>query len=83
MPSSGWAKKKRKKKTWSRICCQEFPPQVHRTPSEGLERLLRIRLITTEGPANILCAYAPTLYVTEDIKNKFFDDLDTALKQIP
>lgn len=52
-------------------------------PANGTERLLQIRLTTTQGPATIMSIYAPTLSATPETKDKFYDDLDTAIKNVP
>ena len=33
------------------------------------ERLLSIRINTTDGPVNMVCVYAPTLQATAEVKN--------------
>ena len=43
--------------------------------SSGTERLLTLRLNTSVGPVNLLCVYAPTLMVSSDIKDEFYNQL--------
>ena len=52
-------------------------------PKEGSERILALRLQTKGGPANIICAYAPTNCSAEDTKDKFYDELDSIIQKIP
>ena len=52
-------------------------------PSEGTERLLKLNLHSSEGPVHILNVYAPTLVASPDTKDKFYDELNAAIKQIP
>ena len=52
-------------------------------PSEGTARVPSLRLTTTLGPVNILSAYAPMLCSTAGEKDKFYSQLETAIKEIP
>ena len=52
-------------------------------PTEGTERLLTMRLNTSQGPANIICAYAPTNCSEEEPKDIFYEQLDSVIKNIP
>jgi len=51
-------------------------------PAEGNERLLTLKLNTSTGPANLICAYAPTLNATNETKDKFYDDLSSSISSI-
>jgi exonuclease III len=42
-------------------------------PSTGTERILLLRLSTSSGVANIVSAYAPTLYSTAEEKDRFYE----------
>jgi len=46
----------------------------------GTERLLSMRLNTSDGPLNLLCIYAPTLTAPDDIKDSFYNQLETTIK---
>ena len=52
-------------------------------PTNGTERMLRIKLNSTVGTVNILSVYAPTLCSTSDAKDKFYDDLSSTIRSIP
>ena len=52
-------------------------------PAEGTERILSLRLQTSSGPVSLISAYAPTLASTEEVKDKFYDDLSAAIRRIP
>ncbi|KAI8505331.1 hypothetical protein Bbelb_174400 [Branchiostoma belcheri] len=52
-------------------------------PSGGTERIITIRLSTHEGPVNLLSVYAPTLQATSEVKDLFYEQLDSVLKAIP
>ncbi|XP_055901527.1 uncharacterized protein LOC129928949 [Biomphalaria glabrata] len=49
----------------------------------GSERLLSLRLNTSTGHVTLICAYAPTLSSTPEAKNMFYDNLSSALSEIP
>ena len=51
--------------------------------SNGSARLLTLRLNTTEGPFNLVCAYAPTLTATPETKNEFYESLASTVRNIP
>ncbi len=51
--------------------------------SSGTERFLTLRLNTSDGPANLLCVYAPTLMASSDIKDEFYNQLDDLIRQFP
>ncbi len=44
------------------------------------ERLISLRLNTTEGQINLLCVYAPTLVAPDDTKEHFYSQLDRTIK---
>lgn len=48
-------------------------------PTGGSERILSLRLSTTEGYVNILSIYAPTLTSTPEAKDQFYEALDEAI----
>ena len=50
---------------------------------EGAERMLTLHLSSEQGIANILCIYAPTMSASPETKDKFYEDLNTAVKNIP
>lgn len=47
------------------------------------ERLISLRLNTTDGTINLLCVYAPTLAAPDDIKEHFYTQLDSTIKAFP
>ena len=57
--------------------------QMIEPPTDGTERILKLRLSTVEGLVNIICVYAPTLLATVETKDHFYESLDTALSTIP
>ena len=53
-------------------------------PSEnGSERILTMRMQTSEGPVNFISAYAPTLYSSDEAKDQFYDQLHRILQDTP
>ena len=46
----------------------------------GTERLLSMPLNTSDGPLNLLCVYAPNLTAPDDIKDSFYNQLETTMK---
>lgn len=52
-------------------------------PSGGTERLLSICLGTAPGPVNILHAYTPTLIVSEETKDEFYNQLEELIRECP
>ncbi|XP_063605235.1 uncharacterized protein LOC134780428 [Penaeus indicus] len=52
-------------------------------PTGGTERILSLCLATAAGTVNIFSIYAPTLSSSEDVKNRFYDELDTHIGRIP
>ena len=44
---------------------------------QGTERLLTLRLHTTDGPVTLISAYAPTLTSSQDAKDAFYEQLYT------
>ena len=51
--------------------------------SNGSERLLTLRLNTTEGPVTLISVYAPTLSASPEVKDEFYDNLASILRSIP
>ena len=51
--------------------------------ADGTERLLTLRLSTSEGPANLISVYAPTLTSEEDTKDEFYANLEALIQGIP
>uniref|UniRef100_A0A2C9LCX7 Endonuclease/exonuclease/phosphatase domain-containing protein n=1 Tax=Biomphalaria glabrata TaxID=6526 RepID=A0A2C9LCX7_BIOGL len=49
----------------------------------GSERLLSLRLKTSIGHVTLIYAYAPTLSSTPEAKDMFYDNLSSALSEIP
>ena len=51
--------------------------------SGGSERLLALRLNTTEGPITLVSVYAPTLSASSDAKDEFSEKLASIIRNIP
>jgi len=51
--------------------------------SNGSERLLTLRLNTTDGPITLVNAYSPTLSSTPDAKDEFYENLASIIRNIP
>lgn len=51
--------------------------------SNGSERILTLRLNTTEGPITLVSVYAPTLTSAPDKKDEFYENLASILRNIP
>ena len=49
----------------------------------GTERILTLRLNTTEGPVTLVSVYAPTLSSTPEVKDAFYENLSSIIKNIP
>ena len=52
-------------------------------PAEGTERILSLQLQSSTGSFSLISAYAPTLTSPAEAKDKFYDDLSTAVDKIP
>ena len=52
-------------------------------PSQGTPRILSLRLSSSSGPVNILSVYAPTLSSSAEVKDEFYEELETTIKAIP
>jgi exonuclease III len=52
-------------------------------PTTGTERILNLRLSTAVGFVTIMSIYAPTLSAAADLKDQFYDKLDTAIGSVP
>ena len=53
------------------------------TPKAKSERIISLQLSTKTGTAHIISAYAPTLDADSDLKDKFYEDLQTVTDEIP
>ena len=49
----------------------------------GTERILTLRLHTTDGPVSLISVYAPTLHSTQEAKDEFYDQLQSVIQKIP
>ena len=56
---------------------------LSRTLTGGTERILAIRLATTAGFVRIFSIYAPTFGASEEIKDHFYDELDSLIGKTP
>ena len=52
-------------------------------PSTGTPSILSLRLSTPPGPVNILSIYAPTLSSSDEVKDEFYEELETKIRMIP
>ena len=52
-------------------------------PSEGTERLLKLQLQTSAGLVSLISAYAPTLTSASELKDRFYDDISSAIRKVP
>ena len=52
-------------------------------PASGSKRIITLRLSTCAGPVNFINAYAPTLYSTSEIKDRFYEELSNKFAAIP
>ena len=50
---------------------------------EGTERILPLRLNTTDGPVTLFSVYAPTLHSSQEVKDAFYDQLQSAVGKVP
>ena len=51
-------------------------------PFKGTAQILSLRISTSSGPVNILSSYAPTLCSTAEIKDEFYEKLETTIRNI-
>ena len=85
-PSFGKENQSRKQEVWCRICCQKSPATDDNSSEKRNQKdahTLLIKLINRQGSTNILCIYASTMSASSETKDKFCDDLDTAVKNMP
>jgi len=52
-------------------------------PTDGTERILMLRLSSMQGPVNLVCVYAPTQQASAEVKDQFYESLDTVVNKIP
>lgn len=52
-------------------------------PSKGTPHILCLCLSTSWGPLNILNIYAPTLCSSAEVKDEFYEELETTIREIP
>nr|XP_054750072.1 craniofacial development protein 2-like [Lytechinus pictus] len=52
-------------------------------PNRGTERILSLCLSTASGLVNILSCYAPTLCSSAEIKDQFYEHLDSVIANVP
>ena len=52
-------------------------------PTDGTERILTLRLSSIQGPVILVCVYTPTLEATAEVKDQFYESLDTVISRIP
>ena len=52
-------------------------------PTKGSERILKIQINTAEGKVSIISVYAPTVSSPEEVKDRFYDDLNSIVGEVP
>ena len=52
-------------------------------PTGGTERILSISIATAAGFVHMFSIYAPILGASKDIKDHFYDELDSMIGKIP
>ena len=52
-------------------------------PSSGTACILSLCLLTSSGPVNFLSIYAPTLCSLVENKDKFYEELESSIREIP
>ena len=52
-------------------------------PTDGTERVLMLRLSSIQGHVILVCVYAPALQATAEVKDQFYESLDTVISRIP
>ncbi|XP_069156691.1 craniofacial development protein 2-like [Procambarus clarkii] len=52
-------------------------------PTVGSARIIKLQLHTAAGMVSLINAYAPTLTSSTEAKDKFYEDLGLALREIP
>ena len=52
-------------------------------PTDGTERIFTLHLSSMQGPVNLVCVYAPTLQASAEVKDQFYESLDTVVSKIP
>ncbi|KAG7304556.1 hypothetical protein JYU34_011506 [Plutella xylostella] len=52
------------------------------TPICVSERIMVLRLMSESGPISLVSAYAPTLKASDDVKDKFYEDLRECLEKV-
>ncbi|XP_037776944.1 craniofacial development protein 2-like [Penaeus monodon] len=63
--------------------CEEFSVVHCRITIHGTAHILSLCLSTFSGPVNILNIYAPTLCSSAEIKDQFYEELDTTIRDFP
>ena len=51
-------------------------------PANGSERIIKLRLQTSDGPMTLFSVYAPTLYSAQVEKDKFYELLETEIRKV-
>ena len=52
-------------------------------PTNGTARILTLRLSTAEGTVRLVCVYVPTLQSPPEVKDQFYESLDTIIGMVP
>ncbi|XP_068726194.1 uncharacterized protein [Montipora capricornis] len=52
-------------------------------PTNGTARMLTLRLSTAEGTVRLVCVYVPTLQSPPEVKDQFYEPLDTIIGMVP
>ena len=57
--------------------------QMIETPSKGTERILKLKLNTTQGSVHLISTYAPTNTSSDEVKDAYYEALNDLVTQIP
>ena len=61
---------------------QNSLPFIVALPTNGSERILQLQLSLSVGLFTLICIYASTLYSSPEVKNKFYESLDSNISSI-
>ena len=67
---------------WHEICSQEQLAVNDRTPTDDPEHIPSLWLHTIPGKMSILSVYVPILCLSQEIKDLFYEDLDSTIGRI-
>ena len=71
------------KRAWGRICCQKSPPTDDNYSNQKEPKgSSQSTYDQSNALHSILCIYAPTMSASPETKDKFYEDLNTTVKNI-